>query len=161
MLALGAVPAEWGLTLRFDRTAIEAGQWWRLLSAHWVHLGWAHLGLNLAGLVIMGTLFQAEQPARTHLGCLLMLSLLSSLGVYLGSDELHWYVGLSGVLHGYFIWGLLGRLSAAGRAQYPVWVSLGLLLGVWGKLLWEQSPWVDTGFTDLPTSGRLLRRGHL
>lgn len=29
--------------LQFDRAAISAGQWWRLVSCHLTHFGWPHL----------------------------------------------------------------------------------------------------------------------
>src|SRR5690606_33804241 len=38
---------------RYERGALEAGELWRLLSAHLVHLGLGHLLLNLAALVLI------------------------------------------------------------------------------------------------------------
>ena len=39
--------------LRFDRGSIAAGEFWRLLSGRFVHLGVTHTLLNLAGLVLV------------------------------------------------------------------------------------------------------------
>ena len=36
--------------LAYDREQVAAGELWRLVTAHVVHLGWSHLLLNLAGL---------------------------------------------------------------------------------------------------------------
>ncbi len=36
--------------LRYERVAIAEGEYWRLLSAHFAHLGYPHQALNLAGL---------------------------------------------------------------------------------------------------------------
>ena len=41
------------LLLRFDRAGIAAGGWWRLLTAHIVHLDVHHLILNELGLVLV------------------------------------------------------------------------------------------------------------
>ena len=43
--------------LRYDRSAIAAGGWWRLLTAHIVHLDVHHLVLNELGIVLMWSLF--------------------------------------------------------------------------------------------------------
>jgi len=40
VLALGGEPVR--EALRYDSGAIDAGQWWRVLSAAVVHLGWWH-----------------------------------------------------------------------------------------------------------------------
>src|ERR1700746_1774855 len=42
--------------LRYDRAALAAGQWWRLLTAHLVHLDFDHAALNSLGLVLMWAL---------------------------------------------------------------------------------------------------------
>ena len=39
--------------LMWERDAINAGQWWRLLTAHLVHLDARHLLLNLFGLLLI------------------------------------------------------------------------------------------------------------
>jgi membrane associated rhomboid family serine protease len=46
--------------LRYDRSAIAAGGWWRLLTAHIVHLNTSHLILNELGLVLMWSLFAQD-----------------------------------------------------------------------------------------------------
>jgi hypothetical protein len=46
--------------LRYDRSGIAAGGWWRLLTAHIVHLDWHHLLLNELGLVLVWALFAAD-----------------------------------------------------------------------------------------------------
>src|ERR1700761_7976726 len=46
--------------LRYDRGAIAAGGWWRLLTAHIVHLDLHHLILNELGLVLLWSLFAAD-----------------------------------------------------------------------------------------------------
>ena len=46
--------------LRYDRGAIAAGGWWRLLTAHVVHLDVHHLILNELGLVLMWSLFAED-----------------------------------------------------------------------------------------------------
>lgn len=49
--------------LRYDRGAIAAGGWWRLLTAHIVHLDLHHLVLNELGLVLMWALFAEDYDA--------------------------------------------------------------------------------------------------
>jgi len=49
--------------LRYDRGAIAAGGWWRLLTAHIVHLDASHLVLNELGLVLMWSLFADDYDA--------------------------------------------------------------------------------------------------
>src|SRR5258707_11029811 len=49
--------------LRYDRSAIAAGGWWRLLTAHIVHLDVHHLLLNELGVVLMWSLFAQDYDA--------------------------------------------------------------------------------------------------
>ena len=39
--------------LKYERLSIEDGEYWRLLTAHFTHLGYTHLLLNMAGLVLV------------------------------------------------------------------------------------------------------------
>jgi rhomboid family GlyGly-CTERM serine protease len=118
--------------LRFERESLAEGQWWRLLTAHLVHLGWRHALLNVLALCLVAWIFQ-----RTcSILCLGSLALASALAIDLGlwflDPEIHWYVGLSGVLHG-LLAGAIARDWAGGR-NASGWIGAALV----GKLAWEQ-----------------------
>ena len=51
--------------LRYERGAIASGGWWRLLTAHLVHMDLHHLVLNELGLVLLWSLF-AEDSTRSN-----------------------------------------------------------------------------------------------
>ncbi len=130
LLALGG--ADLTEALRYQRTAILHGQFWRLLSGHLVHLGKAHLLLNLCGLGLVWALFARELSGLAGWLVLLCSALGVSLGLLLFDPALDWYVGLSGVLHGLFVAGAL-RLWR----ERPTEAAL-MLTVLAGKLLWEQ-----------------------
>lgn len=121
------------LWLRYDRGAILHGQWWRLLTGNFVHLGWSHLWLNLAGWLLVWLLFKAQVPVKTWIAATVLCSLGVGVGLLWGSPHLEWYVGLSGVLHGYFVIGALLSIRMGYRFE------LLLLALVVAKLTWEQN----------------------
>ena len=140
--------------LRFEREAIMGGQFWRLLTGNLVHLGWSHLLLNLAGLgLIWALLGQALSPrawAITSIVCALGVS----LGILWLNPNITWYVGMSGVLHGYFAAAALGahQITPGTRA-----LMLGLLSA---KLLWEQIYGSLPG-TTAAAGGNVIVDAHL
>jgi rhomboid family GlyGly-CTERM serine protease len=140
--------------LRFDRTAIEAGQWWRLLSAHLVHLNWNHLWLNLGGLLLVAIFFSAYCSLRQWLALLLFCALGTGLALYLYDDRLMYYVGLSGVLHGLFLMGAWRE-----SRHYPL-AGYSLLILLVAKLLWEQLQGPLPGSESM-TGGRVAVNAHL
>lgn len=119
--------------LRYDRTALANGEWWRLLGAHVVHYDPAHLAMNVAGLALLWWLFVRDARAREWALVGLASALTIDAGLWFLRPDLGWYVGLSGVLHGW--WAAAG---VAARARWPLegWVTLGLLAV---KLVLEQS----------------------
>src|SRR5579863_8005522 len=70
ILQRGGRAAQWAL--RYDRDALAAGQWWRLLTAHVIHLGFEHALLDMAGLALMWALFARDYRWR---GWLLILAM--------------------------------------------------------------------------------------
>ena len=63
LLALGGDPVR--EALRFGREAIIDGQYWRLLTAHFVHIGMSHFVLNAVGVLLITLLvFQEFRPAH-------------------------------------------------------------------------------------------------
>ncbi|MCG8489533.1 MAG: rhombosortase [Chromatiales bacterium] len=116
----------------YHRSHIFNGEWWRLITAHLVHLGWGHLTMNLLGLWMIWALLISDLPSRRCGLVLLLITLTTSAALWVFSPQLVWYRGLSGALHGLLIWGLLNRLK-----QEPV-LSVGLLIAVIAKIAWEQ-----------------------
>lgn len=131
-------------TLRYERSALAAGQWWRLFTAHLVHLGARHLLFNLAGLALMWLLFAREYGARRWLAIVLATLLAIDAGLWFGSPQLQWYVGASGVLHG--LWSAGGWAQWRRRSFATALPLLALLL----KLVVEQWSGASVVVGDLP-----------
>jgi rhomboid family GlyGly-CTERM serine protease len=118
--------------LRYDRSAIAAGGWWRLLTAHIVHLDAHHLALNALGLVLVWSLFAQDYAVDEWCAIVLGGALAISCGLWWLSPRVVWYVGASGVLH---------SVMAAGAAKHWAersWDRWILLIGLGLKLSWEQ-----------------------
>lgn len=58
---------------------ILKGEWWRLITANFLHYGWLHLGANMLGLYYMGSIIESYLGKIRYLiiyfssGCLSML----------------------------------------------------------------------------------------
>jgi rhomboid family GlyGly-CTERM serine protease len=129
VLGLGDSVSEF---LRYDRSAIAAGGWWRLLTAHIVHLDVHHLILNELGLVLMWSLFAQDYDPVEWCAIVLAGALAISSGLWWLSPRVSWYVGASGVLQ---------SVMAAGAAKHLAersWDRWILTLGLCVKLAWEQ-----------------------
>lgn len=125
---MGNTGRDW---LRYDRDLIAAGQWWRMLTGSFVHLGWWHLFLNEMGLAVLVLLCPQRLSASVWLRRLLFLSVGMSIGLYLFVPRLQSYVGMSGVIHGLFLLGLVPQVLKKDL------IALGCLLYLFGKLGWE------------------------
>lgn len=141
MVALQAMPAEWRMLLRYDRSAVAAGEFWRLVSGNFVHLSWTHLTLNLAGLVLGTWLFGADhRPAQWVLAAMIAAVAVNT-GLFFLTPSVPWCVGLSGLLHGLMIVGFGGWMLQGDR------LAGWLLAVVLAKLMWEQlggeMPWTE------------------
>jgi rhomboid family GlyGly-CTERM serine protease len=121
-----------GALLRYDRSAIAAGGWWRLLTAHIVHLDLHHLILNELGLVLMWALFAEDYDPVEWCVIVLCGALAISCGLWWLSPRVSWYVGASGVLHSIMAAGCAKHLAA--RA-WDRWILIGCLCA---KLAYEQ-----------------------
>jgi len=123
----GAAPEAWV----YDRGAIGQGEWWRLVSGHWVHGDPGHALWDITGLLVLGAVF--EPRLKSDLGIVL---LLSSLGIaawlWFAEPALAYYCGLSGILNGLLALGLVHWWY---EERHPlIWLTG---LGAIGKILWE------------------------
>ena len=85
--------------LKYDRLAIADGEYWRLLSGHFSHLGPEHLILNIAGLVLVWLLVGRQYTTRQWTFVTAFSLVIITLGFWYVDRNLIWYVGLSGLLH--------------------------------------------------------------
>ena len=153
LLGLGGEPVR--AALRYDAGAIGAGEWWRLLTGNLVHLGWWHLALNEIGLLVLVLLCPEPLSWAVWARRLVLLGLGMSLGLYWFVPSTRWYVGMSGVIHGLFLLGLVRPvlkerdLIAAGCIAYLV-----------GKIAWELYSGVPVS-DEQAIGGKVLVESHL
>ncbi|OFI35389.1 rhombosortase [Alteromonas lipolytica] len=119
--------------LAYDRYALESMETWRLISGNLVHTNGYHLLLNLVGLLLLWALHGEHYRPITFLKIFVWCSLGTSLSIYLFSPQLIWYVGLSGALHGIFVWGACMDILNKMRSG---WLLLG---GLVVKIVLEQT----------------------
>ncbi|MBQ0781402.1 MAG: rhombosortase [Thalassolituus oleivorans] len=140
--------------LQFDRVAIGAGQWWRIISGHLVHLSLYHLLLNLCGLALVAYIADHRYPLLTLIAMFWLL-LADGLSLYWFAPDLLIYVGLSGALHGAL---LIAIWYSPFYSRRVVWVTVAIVIG---KVLWEQSPMYDDLAMASWLGGRVETRAHL
>jgi rhomboid family GlyGly-CTERM serine protease len=139
---------------RYQRDAIENGEYWRLVSGHLVHLGFGHLWPNLAALVVIGALFEGVYRNGDWWRASVASAAAIDLGLYLLDPGVLWYVGLSGVLHGFVAAGALALLL---RREM---LGAALAIGLGGKLLFEQIVG-PVPFTAESVGGPVVVAAHL
>lgn len=123
----------WGdagrLALRYDRESIAAGELWRLITGHLVHLGPSHFAMNVLALAILAIVLPALATWHQWLLTFLSSALVIDIGLLAFHPGVEWYVGLSGVLHGFWTAGVLLALHARRLEAIPLAILLLLKLG--------------------------------
>jgi rhomboid family GlyGly-CTERM serine protease len=133
LLLLPELAGEWARAgLSYQRTAIGAGEWWRLATAHVVHLDLEHALLNTLGLVLMWSLFARDYRPREWLVILATVLAGIDAGLWLRDTNVAWYVGASGALHGIMTAGTVAHVR---RGDLDGWI---LAVFVVAKLSYEQ-----------------------
>ena len=140
--------------LAYQREAILAGEWWRLVTAHVVHLNMRHMLLNVAALLLLGW-FLVWRPLDTARLTIAGLATALSVGLLLlaASPTVAYYVGLSGWLHG------LAVMVIAAHWCGDRLMSAGLALGLSGKLVWEAVYGANPG-TEAAMGAPIITASH-
>lgn len=118
--------------LAYNRYAIEGWETWRLVTGNLVHTNGYHTLLNLAGLALLWALHGEHYRIGRFLKVFTWCCLGTSCGLYFYAQDLIWYAGLSGALHGMFTWGACMDIRQGLRSG---WI---LLIGVTAKVIYEQ-----------------------
>ncbi|MEZ6993429.1 MULTISPECIES: rhombosortase [unclassified Aeromonas] len=119
--------------LSFDRTLIAQGEGWRIITGNLAHTNLWHLLLNLSGLCVLYSLFREYLTGcRLPLLPLLLLLLGSAvgLGIWWWCPQTQWYMGLSGALHGLFVWGALQDIRYRRHSGWLMLAGVAIKLGV-------------------------------
>ena len=117
---------------RYDRLTISTGEWWRLGTAHLVHLDVHHALLNAAGFALLWALFARSYASLQWVVAALISIATIDAGLFLLSPQVAWYVGASALLHGIFACGCIAWIRTGDRIGI---IALVLLAA---KLAWEQ-----------------------
>ncbi|MFV2004619.1 MAG: rhombosortase [Gammaproteobacteria bacterium] len=145
---------DWVDSWRFDRDLVEQGEIWLVFSGHLVHLNWSHWLLNMAGLAIVAFFFSSHASFKQWLMVILVSISVISAGLWWWQTDIRTYVGLSGVLHGLFLYGGLREIRFYPTSGY---VLVAVLLA---KLGWEFFYGALPGSEDM-AGGRVLTEAHL
>ncbi|PID33711.1 MAG: rhombosortase [Thiotrichales bacterium] len=116
----------------FNRTHIESGQWWRIISGNLTHSNYPHLFLNLSGLWMLGFLFVDTLKMKTFIFSSIFLCSIVGFGLYYFTPELQNYYGFSGALYGLFF---IAGVNAALNKDIFTGISVVILIS--GKIAWD------------------------
>jgi len=113
-------------------TGIAQFELWRLITATFCHTNFNHLLMNVAGLIITLLLFIDTFKTVKILPIIIFNSIFIGLALFLFEPSIIWYVGLSGVLHGLFCYGVANDI----HKKDPWGYLLGSGIAV--KIIYEQ-----------------------
>lgn len=130
--ATSALPADTVDQLALVASKVDQGQWWRIITSQFVHVGFNHALLNIVGYLIISAAFREDCAPKEEAIALLLSVLGVGFGIYLLSDDIRWYAGLSGA-----IYGLLAHNLIIGWRRSAVLSSLFALF-LTGKFIHEQ-----------------------
>jgi rhomboid family GlyGly-CTERM serine protease len=143
ILCLALLPEAWQSALRYSRSGIAEGPYWQLITGHLLHSNIWHLLMNLAGLLLVmllhGRYFSAAELAIQWL----FGAAIISAALYAFSAGISVYVGLSGLLHAMLATGAIIDIR---KRQRGGWL---LIIGLIGKVLWEQWQGPDANLSKL------------
>lgn len=142
----------------YHRSAVEAGQWYRLFTCHLTHFSLDHLLWDVIAFAILGAICARRMPGRL-MACLALAAITIPVAVHLFQPKLQTYRGLSGLDSAMF--GLLAvsllrdhwhhRHQVAFAATFTLCCAFAAKLAIecaTGSAIFVQS--ADAGFVPVP-----------
>jgi rhomboid family GlyGly-CTERM serine protease len=120
-------------TLIYARQAILDGEWYRLLTFHFVHLSTNHFLINLFTLAALWLLYGRTMRMREWIGATIGSGFAIGLCLLLFSPEVQWSAGLSGLLYALF------ACAAIRSAMSGEYLSVAVVVFLVGKVVMEQT----------------------
>lgn len=139
---------------------VWAGEWWRLCTAMFLHIGILHLAINMYALWVCGSAAELIYGPRAYLVLYLGAGLAGSAASLLGAHEAAWVsAGASGAIFG--IMGGLLSTSLEHRSALPPALSSALLRWVTPFLIINLVIGASIRFIDQWAHGGGLVGGYL
>jgi rhomboid family GlyGly-CTERM serine protease len=113
-------------SLVYHHQLINQGEIWRAFTGHFFHTNAYHLLLNLAALLLLWALHGQFYTLKNYSLLFLTSGAVCSLGLYLFSPDISQYVGLSGVLHGVFVFGAIMDIRHKDKTGYLLFIGVCL-----------------------------------
>jgi rhomboid family GlyGly-CTERM serine protease len=120
---------------QFDRAAIAAGQFWRVLTGHWAHWSAEHLLWSGGAFALLLFVCAARSFGRAS-ACVTIAAVAVSATVWRWTD-LQFYRGLSGIDSALFVLAAVTITRAGGTRRQ--WATALLLLAFVGKIYAESA----------------------
>ncbi|MGI9204285.1 MAG: rhombosortase [Woeseiaceae bacterium] len=153
-LVVGTFGDEGRELLKYDRLAIESGELWRFITAHFAHLGRSHLLLNMLGLFLTWLLVGRYFSGLQWILVAIVSMAFQAAGFWYLDSNMLWYVGMSGLLHGLM---LAGALKGIGILRTESLLLCGLVIA---KLVYEQF-WGPLPGSESTSGGNVVVNAHL
>jgi rhomboid family GlyGly-CTERM serine protease len=112
-----------------ERTWWSQGNYYQIVSGHFLHTNFIHILFNLLGLLLLWALHGDDYEMASYLGKFLIVCIGISLCMYVFSGEIVWYVGLSGAIHGIFAWGCIRDVENKVFSGWLLLIGLALKVG--------------------------------
>lgn len=141
--------------LRYDRSLIAAGEYWRILTGNLVHLGSGHMLLDGTGLLLLLLFFRDVFSPRDWAITVLVGALAVGGGLWFLNPDVERYVGISGVLHTMLFAGLLLSFRHTPVINGIVFVAMA------ARIWTEQQPAYDVNYMQATIGGSVMVDAHL
>lgn len=139
--------------LQYERGAIADGQLWRIVTGHLTHCSFDHLFWDVAALVVLGWLCEADDRRR-WCRCVTLSAVCIPLGLWVLRPDVQTYRGLSGIDSALFV--LLAvsilRESRSSQRTFSAAAAAAFLCGFAAKTGYEFLT-VQTMFVDSTAAG--------
>jgi len=110
--------------LIYSRELVNTGEIWRLITGHFFHSNANHFMLNAAAVLLLWALHGQYYNYRNYAVIFISSAIVCSLGIHWLSLDISLYVGLSGVLHGFFVWGALMDIKHKENTGYLLFIGV-------------------------------------
>ena len=140
--------------LLYTKTAVMEGEFWRLLTCHWVHLNTNHLLWSSLTFLLLGSICEYLDRKRYALA-IGLAAILIPVVIWFGLPHLSVYAGLSGLDCALYSLGIVLFMKREKKPRRYIWIIFHILMLVLlpAKIIYEMSSgltiFVNNAHTDM------------